>query len=93
MAVIETHTFRLRAGADEEAFLQTDKLVQTAFIANQPGFVRRTTARGIDREWIVIVLWRSDADATAAAAVPHDSVAAFAGFTEAVATKRYTTLD
>ncbi|HET6953899.1 MAG TPA: hypothetical protein VFI47_26275 [Acidimicrobiales bacterium] len=71
MAVIETFTFRLAPGADAEAFLAADKRLQSEFAYQQPGLMRRTTARGVgDRagEWIVVDLWRNAADADAAAA-------------------------
>lgn len=71
MAVIETMAFRLAGGADDAAFLAVDKRLQSEFAYQQPGLLRRTTARGAgDRagEWIVIDLWRSAEDADAAAA-------------------------
>jgi hypothetical protein len=70
MAVIETMTFRLAAGADEGAFLAADTRLQTDFAYQQPGLMRRTTARGVDDragEWIVVDLWRSADDADACA--------------------------
>ena len=70
VAVIETMTFRLVDGADEAAFLAVDKRLQTEFAYQQPGLLRRTTARGIgDRagEWVVIDLWARAADADACA--------------------------
>ena len=60
MAVIETMTFRLRDGAEEEAFLAVDKRLQSDFAYQQPGLVRRTIARGDGAqagEWIVVDLW------------------------------------
>ncbi len=57
--MIETLEFRLREGADEEAFLACDKRLQTEFAYQQPGLLRRTTARGADGRWIVIDLWAS----------------------------------
>jgi hypothetical protein len=71
MAVIETMTFRLVDGTDDDVFLAVDKRLQSDFAYQQPGLARRTTARGQgDRtgEWIVIDLWRSAEDADAAAA-------------------------
>jgi hypothetical protein len=70
VAVIETMTFRLVDGADEAAFLAVDKRLQTDFAYQQPGLIRRTTARGVgDRsgEWVVIDLWASTEDADACA--------------------------
>jgi hypothetical protein len=79
MAVIETMTFRLAAGVDEAAFLAADKRLQSDFAYQQPGLVRRTTARGVgDRagEWIVVDLWRDgDAADDAAARWDDDPVA------------------
>jgi hypothetical protein len=71
VAVIETMTFRLNDGADEAAFTAVDKRLQTDFAYQQPGLVRRTTARGTESrsgEWIVVDLWRSAEDADACAA-------------------------
>jgi len=66
MAVIETTTLRLADGVDDATFLAADEKVRTGFLYRQPGLVRATTARGDDGEWIVVVLWASDDDATAA---------------------------
>lgn len=68
--------FRLRPGGDEAAFLAADRRVQEEFAYQQPGLLRRTTARGADGSWIVIDLWRSAADADACdARWEHDPVA------------------
>ena len=61
--MIEILAFNLLEGADEEEFVLADKRVQTEFAYQQPGLVRRTTARGRDGSWLVIDLWGSDADA------------------------------
>jgi hypothetical protein len=61
--VIEIMRFRLAPGTEEEAFLDADRRVQTDFAYQQPGLLRRTTARGDGGEWIVIDVWRSAADA------------------------------
>ena len=95
--VIETMTFRLTAGADEAAFLAADYRVQTEFIPNLPGFVRRTTARGSEGDWLVVTLWRTEADADGAAALEdgHDAVNAFVSFVDAnsIARARFTELE
>jgi hypothetical protein len=57
--VIEILNFRLVPGADEGGFLAADKRVQSEFAYQQPGLMRRTTARGDDGEWVVIDLWQS----------------------------------
>jgi hypothetical protein len=100
MAAIETMTFRLTSGADDRAFLAADKRLQSDFAYQQPGLLRRTTARGHgDRagDWIVIDLWRSSADADACAARWNgDPVAQeFMSFVDrdSVEVRRYTDLD
>lgn len=77
--VIEVTTLRLASGAEESAFLEADARLQTEFMYGRPGLLRRTTARGADREWLVLVLWRSeqDAEAATAGAGDHPAVAAF----------------
>ncbi len=95
--MIETATFHLAAGTDEAAFLDADRRVQIEFLPYQPGFMRRTTARGRAGEWLVVVLWNSESDADAS--IPRsESDPATSTFTALVngstlRTNRYTTLD
>jgi heme-degrading monooxygenase HmoA len=63
-AVVEVVRFRLAHGASESSFLEENRKAQ-AFVAQQPGFVGREIARGDDGGWLVIVRWRSAADADA----------------------------
>ena len=97
MSVIETTTFRLRADVDEAAFLGADQRVQTEFLPNHPGFLRRTTARGTEGEWIVVTLWASasDAEASAGRATGDAVMRAYTDFLEpgTEQTRRYATLD
>ena len=89
--------FRLLPGAEEQAFLAADRRLQEEFAYQQPGLLRRTTARGGDGSWIVIDLWRSAADADACdARWGHDPVpqALMALLDRAsVRTERYQELD
>jgi hypothetical protein len=91
--VIEILAFNLVEGADEEAFVQADRRVQADFAYQQPGLMRRTTARGEDGSWVVIDLWRSAEDADAADARWSDDAAAaeFMSFVDrsTVRSKRY----
>ena len=67
--------FRLPPGSDEAEFLAADRRIQEEFVYQQPGLLRRTTARGEDGGWIMIALWRSSADADACEArAEHDEV-------------------
>lgn len=97
MSLIEISTFRLVPGAEDEAFLDADRRFQTEVIPNHAGFVRRTTARGDDGEWLVMVLWRStqDADASGRLASDHPVTHEFNSLVDGatVRTTRHTTLD
>jgi hypothetical protein len=83
--VIEILRFKLRPGADEREFLTADSLVQTDFAYQQPGLLRRTTARVEDGGWAVIDVWRSaEASAACSAKWGADEVtAAFMSFVDA----------
>ncbi len=96
MSIVEIMTFRLAEGVTDDAFLALDRRIQTELVPNQPGFMRRTTARHGD-EWVVVTLWASDNDAAAFQRETEDHPlqgelgrAAEAG---TVHLTRYTTLD
>jgi hypothetical protein len=97
VSLIEITTFRLVPDAEEQAFLDADRRFQTEVIPNHAGFLRRTTARGDDGGWLVVVLWRSTQDADASGRLAsdhpatHDLNALVDGAT--VRTTRHTTLD
>jgi len=90
-------TFRLKPAADQAAFLEADRRVQTEFAYHQPGLARRTTARSDDAAWVVIDIWRSAADADACAQRWDDDpvVAGFMALIDetSVTTQRFMTLD
>jgi heme-degrading monooxygenase HmoA len=64
MSIVEITTFRLAEGVTDASFLALDRRLQTELVPNQPGFLRRTTARRGD-EWLVVTLWSTE-DAAAA---------------------------
>jgi heme-degrading monooxygenase HmoA len=96
MSIVEITTFRLAEGVTDDSFLALDRKIQTELVPNQPGFLRRTTARHGD-EWLVVTLWASDADAAAfqRAVDGHPLQAEFDHAAEAgsLHLTRYTTLD
>ncbi len=96
MSIVEVTTFRLAEGVSDDAFLALDKRIQTELVPNQPGFLRRTTARH-GEDWLVVTLWASDADAAAfqRAAEGQPLQAEFEHAVEAgtLHLTRYTTLD
>ncbi len=99
--IVETLTFRLADGVDDDAFLTADRRVQTEFAYRQPGLLRRTVARstgaGGSSEWIVIDLWASAADADACDArwAADPAAAEFMACVDAASGRaaRYETLD
>jgi len=97
MSVVETLTFRLAPGTDEGAFLEADRRAQTEFIPNPQGFMRRTTARGPDGDWLVVMLWDTldNADASRALEQSHPAAVAFNALIDSrsLLRRRYTTLD
>jgi len=97
MAVIEIVTFGLAAHVDEAEFLDADRAVQTEFAYHRRGVLRRTTARGVAGQWLVVTLWASpgDADAAAQAAGDDPAVARLTGCLDpsSVVSTRYHTLD
>lgn len=66
--VIEVVTFKLKPGVTAAQFRLVDQEVEAQHVSKQPGFVSRESAAGEDSEWLVIVHWRSAADANASMA-------------------------
>ncbi len=59
--VITTQTFRLRPGADREAFLAADKTMQEELVYQLPGLIRRTVAYSVEHdEWLIETLWSGE---------------------------------
>jgi len=63
--VIEVVTLKLKDGITPSQFLPIDREIQTKYISKRPGFISRESAPGADHTWLVIVHWRSVADADA----------------------------
>jgi hypothetical protein len=64
--VIEVVTLKLKPGVSTADFKPVDKAVENEYVSKQPGFVSRESAPGKAGTWLVIVHWRSVADADAA---------------------------
>jgi heme-degrading monooxygenase HmoA len=63
--IVEFAPIRLAPGKTEADLVAASGTFQQAFLAAQPGFVRRELLRKSDGEFIDIVHWRSAADAEA----------------------------
>ena len=96
MSIVEITTFRLAEGVTDASFLALDRRVQTELVPNQPGFMRRTTARHGD-DWLVVTLWSTEeaAGAFQRAVEDHPLQAEFERAMEAGTfhLARYATLD
>jgi len=96
VSIVEITMFRLAEGVTDESFLALDRRMQTELVPNQPGFMRRTTARH-GEDWLVVTLWSTE-DAAAAyqrAVEGHPVQAEFEQVVEAGSfhLARYATLD
>jgi hypothetical protein len=63
--IIEVVTLKLKPGVTAAQFAPVDREIQTNYIAKRSGFLSRESAPGGDNSWLVIVHWRSVADADA----------------------------
>ncbi len=98
MSTIEITVFGLLPDADERAFLDADKELQTDVLYQHPGLLRRTTARSESGgDWLTIVVWRSaaDADASQRATADHPVAQRYNAFVDAstVRSRRFEALD
>ena len=64
---VEWAPFTVVAGTDEATLLAAADLVQTEFLSQQPGFMRRELLRGRDNQWVDIIYWNSREEAEQAA--------------------------
>ncbi len=65
MATIVVTTFELGPGVSGEAFADADARYQQEVAYQQPGLLRRTTARADDNRWCIVETWAGSASAVA----------------------------
>jgi hypothetical protein len=63
--VIEVVTLKRKPEVTAEQFSKVDREVQDQYISKRSGFLSRESAPGGDHDWLVILHWRSVADAEA----------------------------
>lgn len=63
--VIEVVTLKIKPGISDTEFQKIDHAVEEQHVSRQPGFISRESAAGKDGSWLVIVHWKSTADAQA----------------------------
>jgi hypothetical protein len=67
-SVIEVVTLKLKPGVTPAEFAPVDKAVADEHVSKQLGFISRESAAGENGEWLVVIHWRSVADADASMA-------------------------
>ena len=65
--------FSVVAGTDEATVLAAADHVQTEFLIQQPGFVRRELFKGNANQWVDIIYWNSPEEAEQAQRNAADS--------------------
>ncbi|MFC2254967.1 hypothetical protein ACETRX_35720 [Labrys portucalensis] len=63
--VIEVVTLKLKPTVTPAQFATVDHQIETDVVSKRSGFLSRESAPGSDKNWVVIVHWRSLADAEA----------------------------
>ncbi len=64
---IEWAPFTLVEGVDEATLIAASDVLQTEFLSQQPGFIKRELLKGHNNQWVDIVYWNSRAEAEQAA--------------------------
>jgi heme-degrading monooxygenase HmoA len=63
MAVIEIARYKLKAGADAELLIQSEKQIQRDIAPTYNGFLGRELTQGANGEFVLIMRWESQAAA------------------------------
>lgn len=79
--VIEVTSFKINANVDMAAFQKRDATIEKDFTSKQPGFLKRLSAVNDAGEYVVVVYWKSMAEAEASMGkfMKDQSVADYAG--------------
>ena len=78
--VIEWAPFRLAEGVEETGLLAASEALQSGFLANQRGFIRRELLKGPESQWVDMVVWESRDAADQAAKNAAESPVCFQYF-------------
>ncbi|MCG8413876.1 MAG: hypothetical protein MI746_06610 [Pseudomonadales bacterium] len=78
--VIEWAPFVLKPDVAEQDMLSAAELAQSQFLRNQQGYIKRELLKGKDNQWVDLVYWKTQEDASAAAMAVHQSPACLTYF-------------
>lgn len=82
IGIIEVTSFMTKSGAvDSAAFQLRDSEIERDYTSKQPGFIKRLSGVNENGEYVVVVYWRTmaDADASMKKFMADKSVADYAG--------------
>ncbi len=79
--IIEVTSFKINTNVDPTIFQKRDATIEKDFTDKQPGFLKRLSAVNEAGEYVVVVYWKTMADAEASMAkfMKDKSVADYAG--------------
>ncbi len=77
---IEWAPFTLAAGADEASLLSASEALQSEFLSQQRGFLRRELLKGNDGQWVDLIYWEDAESANAAMQAAAESAECLAYF-------------
>ncbi len=55
--IVEWAPFTLREGVDEAQLIAASEALQSGFLAQQRGFIRRELLKGQNGQWVDLVIW------------------------------------
>lgn len=65
--VVEWAPFELAEGVDEATLLAASEVLQSEFVSQQSGFIKRELVKANDKQWVDLVYWNSLEEAEQAA--------------------------
>lgn len=77
---LEWAPFSLKEGVSEAEILKASENLQTEFLCQQKGFIRRELLKGADNQWVDLVYWENREAAEQAAKNAANSPACFKYF-------------
>jgi hypothetical protein len=78
--IIEWAPFEVKGGVSDEKIIRAAQAVEDGFLAEQPGYIKRSLLKDSNDQWVDIVYWHSEEEAQTAAAKVMESPVCFEYF-------------
>ncbi|QDU10001.1 hypothetical protein [Gimesia aquarii] len=78
--IVEWAPFTLAEGISEPALLKASEALQEGFLRKQKGFLRRDLLKREGRQWVDVIHWASNEDASSAMQAVNESTSCQAYF-------------